>query len=1056
MAPATRARAARKAQEQPDTEMPSADEPLRKSARRVGTAVGARRIKITPLDSTAETDAPTMQLANPIPKKRTTRTKKLTDEEAAGVAEKADKQPARAKRQPASTKATEAKQEATVKARGRPKKAELPAEAKSAPAPARQTRTRAASGAVNAPNAPSLSAATTKAAAPKKKVTFQEPEDGDKENRPLSRASTKTKTAPTTGLKAKPVRRPATAASKTKAAPATRGTQKGKAEPPKRILTPKKVTQVAKSSSPDGLDEDELSGEKTPLRNLTQSPRRNMPGRVESPVKKLDFGVAVLPGSLSERPVMGLQSPARRQALSPFKDALKESPKRVDVVFKLPQTKPAATPLSNDQHVLSASTLGQSPKRGVMGPGLFPTSPFKATKSPLKASLLRSPPKRLFSPSKRRSPEKNGPSTPTKGQSDGILSPDVAVSSHFRASQSPQRSVRVHKMTMDEMQSDANPAIDFDQSIIDIRSPLKVDKQMAVFDEQDETEHDELMLGEAGTEPIVAHTPLEATQGKAASVDSVAVNPASLLFRAAPEADEDSSEDELQSPIRPFNMQTPSTAMAKRSFALTSTPNMMAKPGFTPLAAQLSGWLAASPDKAVKKQPRGLFSPAAAQHVPGEVIVDRRSPALSRISTDRLSIEGRQSLGQRLSLTPRQPPIGAALESPQEVSAFAEEMAIKELEKEMEATDQANHDTPMASSLDVEELLAVPEVEESIQLATNSMDDVFSPEAPSSSRRSTIFRDLTRDSAEDGDITVTLPEVQLDTQTEAEEIMIDAQEPEASVLAHVVTPVQDSTLLGSEITPAPSPAVVPASQAISFDTPIQQALKPRYAHTVSKVPLRGEGMVSPIKVPKKRSRSFSAGPPAAKRVSPTKASGLPESQSMPSIVAVEQDPGTPFSTVTTPGQQSFAVDDFGDSTLDGIEIDEDDENLPPMTPTANINVQSLATPSQTPIKTPAVSTPAQSAPSILQGAVIFLDAYTSEGEDASGIFVELLTQMGARCVKSWSWNPRTSMGGDMQSVSSSKIGITHVVYKDGGKRTLEKVRDTDGVVKCVGVGWVLE
>ena len=42
------------------------------------------------------------------------------------------------------------------------------------------------------------------------------------------------------------------------------------------------------------------------------------------------------------------------------------------------------------------------------------------------------------------------------------------------------------------------------------------------------------------------------------------------------------------------------------------------------------------------------------------------------------------------------------------------------------------------------------------------------------------------------------------------------------------------------------------------------------------------------------------------------------------------------------------------------------------------------------------------------------------------------------------------------TASGSKIGITHVVYKDGGKRTLEKVRDTEGVVKCVGVGWVLE
>ncbi|CAI4218758.1 unnamed protein product [Parascedosporium putredinis] len=63
-----------------------------------------------------------------------------------------------------------------------------------------------------------------------------------------------------------------------------------------------------------------------------------------------------------------------------------------------------------------------------------------------------------------------------------------------------------------------------------------------------------------------------------------------------------------------------------------------------------------------------------------------------------------------------------------------------------------------------------------------------------------------------------------------------------------------------------------------------------------------------------------------------------------------------------------------------------------------------------------------------------------------GAVVYLLTQMGARCVKTWNWNPN----------ESSRIGITHVVYKDGSKRTLERVRDSNGVVQCVGVTWVLD
>ncbi|KAG9238211.1 putative Microcephalin [Amylocarpus encephaloides] len=84
--------------------------------------------------------------------------------------------------------------------------------------------------------------------------------------------------------------------------------------------------------------------------------------------------------------------------------------------------------------------------------------------------------------------------------------------------------------------------------------------------------------------------------------------------------------------------------------------------------------------------------------------------------------------------------------------------------------------------------------------------------------------------------------------------------------------------------------------------------------------------------------------------------------------------------------------------------------------------------------------------SLLKGVVVFVDVYTTEGADASVLFTELLTQMGARCIKQWNWN----------CSEGSKIGITHVVYKDGGKRTLEKVREAQGVVSCVGVGWVLD
>jgi hypothetical protein len=242
----------------------------------------------------------------------------------------------------------------------------------------------------------------------------------------------------------------------------------------------------------------------------------------------------------------------------------------------------------------------------------------------------------------------------------------------------------------------------------------------------------------------------------------------------------------------------------------------------------------------------------------------------------------------------------------------------------------------------------------------------------------------------------------------------------------------------------------PASSMDDYATPTHQSNPlPRFVKTVvSKVPLRPEGCISPLKIPKKRSRSLSGGPSSAKKPI-FAASFIPQNSAISSV-----SPELHIKSPDTPGQQSFVVDDFGDSTLDGIEIDEDDENLPPPTPSAVIRPRST-TPGRRPLKTVENS--------VLQGAVVFVDVHTTEGADASGIFVELLTQMGARCVRQWNWNPRASVvvgEAETESVAAGsgagKVGITHVVYKDGGKRTLEKVRDAGGVVRCVGVGWVLE
>ncbi|KAL8637785.1 MAG: hypothetical protein Q9226_009077 [Calogaya cf. arnoldii] len=200
---------------------------------------------------------------------------------------------------------------------------------------------------------------------------------------------------------------------------------------------------------------------------------------------------------------------------------------------------------------------------------------------------------------------------------------------------------------------------------------------------------------------------------------------------------------------------------------------------------------------------------------------------------------------------------------------------------------------------------------------------------------------------------------------------------------------------------------------------------PREIHTVSKVPLRPAADDTPLMVSRKRSKSLTA----------------PLSEiCMPEIVSIGRD------SILSPILQ--------DTNL-GMSMLPSDVNVPdtPETPTAGPR--------------PASSTPGRSIrkagySNVLKGAIVHVDVHTSEGADASGIFVDLLTQMGARCVKQWHWNPQAS-GASPQSnaypevgTSGSKMGITHLVYKDGGKRTLEKVREAKGAVLCVGVGWVLE
>jgi hypothetical protein len=231
----------------------------------------------------------------------------------------------------------------------------------------------------------------------------------------------------------------------------------------------------------------------------------------------------------------------------------------------------------------------------------------------------------------------------------------------------------------------------------------------------------------------------------------------------------------------------------------------------------------------------------------------------------------------------------------------------------------------------------------------------------------------------------------------------------------------------SDTAPPPSPA--PA-------TPVRPVPEQsRTVHTVSKVPLKDEGEVSPLKLPRKRGHSLSSTSPTRSSPRTRKPIFPPRTGSMPTFSPhkaprVSRSP-SPKRRCSTPRRSSGKVTDTAPPKAPSVPAS------PAKTPRPNFGPCSQA----------------------LRGAVVHVDVHTTEGEDASGIFLELLQQMGARCVKSWSWNPRSSLSpvdGVDSKEANSKVGITHVVYKDGGLRTLEKVKHAAGLVKCVGVNWVLD
>ena len=816
-----------------------------------------------------------------------------------------------------------------------------------------------------------------KAPIPRKKVTFQETFEQDKENEPAMEPKR-------SGISAKPVRKPPATKPTTrkgKVAPVKKAEKEINVEPPKP-LSPKKILQVAKSFS----SEDELAAERTPIKLLSQSPRK-APSSVLKETDGTTLNTA-LSASPTRAPTASsfMASPPRRLPPSPFKGAIRTSPKKLDF---------------------------GSPKKFVFGNAALDTSvPQQQTN--LKASLLQSPAKRPASPTKfpaptstsksfavletqeqaldtiRRSPLKVTRFTPhkisstplraTRSSAWSVQAPDTHLSPSILESDSlPEETENVADPPKVNEESTTPPGsprcvVLGAQSVFNSPVAVSPDRQGAAQSctnivEPLQPQKDDESLSSTINEVNEVTSPSETFKGTVGPRTEKDLPSAFRLNFSDPrlQVEESDSEDELQSTFKMGTLQshpheftgTPTPAafprksrsnLGRSSFHTTMT-SANGTLSMTPLATQLSSWLAASPDKKAPRinqgEMRNVFSPVGIKLFSQ---VPKPSQSLQQVSP-------RKSM------------------SPLKSSFFDEEMMVLDQEEpvvDVHEDEQVFEENAMA-----------------VQASGASFESNCSAESDQY--------------ADENALPIDPQLLQMETKGKGE----------VPLIVETCTPAR-----------------------VFYSNP-------REIHTVSKVPLRPSADDTPDLFPRKRSRSLS---------SPTKSRGVFKDMTRQSYSIG----GTHISE--TPEMAFLAVTD-ADPVLTPQKAGEVSAADIPLPVTPSVGTWSA-------FATPGRSVRKGADAQILRGAVVYVDVHTTEGADASAIFIELLTSMGARCVKQWNWNPQASLGSSLDTATdgqdpafgtpSNKVGITHVVFKDGGKRTLEKVRESNGLVSCVGVGWVLE
>ncbi|KAK1245776.1 hypothetical protein MKX07_004845 [Trichoderma sp. CBMAI-0711] len=940
--------------------------------------------------------------------------------------------------------AAAAKEESTAPkpARGRPRKVDSkPAATVSQPEPVKRGRGRPPTVMKQA------TSTTTVANKPpvKKMVTFREP---DKEN--MEPAAVPKEPPPPTGMRGRPARRGGAAAGRPGRPPTKASkTQAGDKKP----LSPKKITQLILSRT-DSADEseDELALDKVNAKPLAKSPIKPPSKRSEpipAEIEPVDTNIAVnaMMFDMPEMSTTLFTSPARRPT-SPPRDTIKSPAKRMAVplpgsALKLSSDAVAQTPFKSSAPSLlqSAAKRPQSP----MKPFIFSAQQERVGESSTKPSILHSPAKRAmpgFKPvlsAHRGLPtlDETPVGTPTRAarSSTRLLMEEIGQEDdedegpsegpidipRFSMS-SPAGSSSEARYAAAEVEEEEEKAAEEAEEAEEADAEEAEEAEAEEAEAEDGEQTKEAEVEEAGAEEEGGEAEADEAEAQEGEADDVEAEEAEVEV----EDDNRAGEETLQATETPEHLSADEEAddvvedsiivateeqEVEYEEAVVEDDDAESEDTMVLDDIEVEPEEPTEPTPKAEPQPNPRFSQLREKDLDPchdmSAISDSEDDTLpfARV-TATPSMTGEQTPRARASRSSarqsRRSTLGFGGLSEQ-LGTWSAASPVKsarsfvvEHEPEGVEVEESNQDTPMKNALQPEgvALLDMEDIEDQ-QLDEGTMITDEDMALAQEANEMSLMDPKEEEEEEDAS----------NTRHSFDDSLSDASQEYGD---ENQVPVESPT---PSAAPRAPPPVTPVSRPVtrSFNTTTKVPLKAADNSTPS--PLKKKSLSTPRAAPKRSSQPKRAAPVLA--YTPDR----PRRRSSRNISTISEEP----------------------------EQAAEEPSMPePKTPEAKVDLwASIGTPARTPRR--------DLNPNLLRGAIVFVDVHTSEGADASGIFVEVLTQMGARCPQKWNWNPSNASNGE-----STKVGITHVVFKDGSKRTLEKVREAKGVVQCVGVSWVLD